>query len=109
MPLKVVPLAYPFGGIILNLNACASPHKDPMDQNFCVVIPLGDFEGVELCLSELGLVIEGQPGDIIIFWSPEITHFNLPYSSKRASIVLHTGCYAKSWVKDCHGWGPHVQ
>ena len=43
-------------------------------------------------------------GDVIIFKSAEISHFNLHYAGKRASLVFHMDRAAKSWAKDRNGW-----
>ena len=52
------------------------------------------------------MVVEARPGDVIIFRSTKITYFNMPYNGERASLVLHTNCRARGWVKDGNGWQP---
>jgi len=49
-------------------------------------------------------VLGMQSGDVIIFKSAKISHFNLHYIGKRASLVFHTDRAARSWAKDRNGW-----
>jgi hypothetical protein len=79
-----------------------------MDKRICVVMPFGDWEGGELCLYELGLVIKLKPGDIVIFPSCDITHFNLHFTGLRGSLVLHSDKQGDSWVQDFNGWSAHI-
>ena len=71
-----------------------------MDFSFCVVIPFGKWEGGQLCLYELGLVLDLQAGDFVLFRSDIITHFNLEHTGKRCSIVLSTDKLLVSWAED---------
>ena len=41
-----------------------------------------------------------ETGEVVIFKSAEINHFNLHYNGKRASLVFHTDRAARSWAKD---------
>ena len=84
--------------MVINLNAATLAHRDCKDQGLCVVIAIGDFQGGELCLYEPGLVVPLRPGDIIVFPSTRITHFNIHYSGCRASIVLHTDREIDKWT-----------
>jgi hypothetical protein len=52
------------------------------------------------CRIEPGVVLKMKTGDVIIFKSSEIIHFNLHYSGKRASLVFHTDRGARSWAKE---------
>ncbi|RPD63948.1 hypothetical protein L227DRAFT_478131, partial [Lentinus tigrinus ALCF2SS1-6] len=71
--------AYPFSGFVINLNACTKAHRDAKDLQACLVMAIGRFTGGDICLVEPGLVIELRSGDVVIFPSHKITHFNLPY------------------------------
>lgn len=104
LPGKAACPAYPFGGFVINLNVCTRAHRDWKDMDLCVVIPIGDFTGGELCLLEPGLVLAVRPGDMVIFPSHKITHFNLHYIGKRASLVLHSDRDGAQWVKNRNGW-----
>lgn len=92
--------AYPFGGFVLNLNIRTNVHRDAKDHHMCVVIPFGEFIGGELVLLELGLVVPLRSGDIIIFPSVRISHFNLDYSGVRGSVVLHTDSSNTGWTAE---------
>ena len=69
---------------MLNLNVATKAHRDHKDYLLCLVIPLGEFMGGELCMVETGLVLEIKSGDIVIFPSGDITHYNLHFTGKFA-------------------------
>ncbi|TFK62691.1 hypothetical protein BDN72DRAFT_737059, partial [Pluteus cervinus] len=79
LPLAMESPAYPFLGFALNLCVATSAHKDRNDKAICAVIPFGEWTGGELCLYEPGLVFDIKPGDIFIFPSAKVTHFNLDF------------------------------
>jgi hypothetical protein len=108
LSLGEVPASYPFSGVVINFCVSTNAHRDWIDKHLCVVIPFGDWEGGEIVLYELGLVIKLKPGDILIFPSCHITHFNLHFSGLRGSIVLHSDTQGDRWVKDFNGWGKHI-
>lgn len=93
---------------MLNIHVCTDGHVDEFDDLVCVVIPFGVWHGGELVLHEAGLVVEMKSGDIIIFPSSKITHFNLHFTGTRLSIVMHSDKYSDSWVKDRNGWKAHM-
>ena len=95
----------PFLGLVINLNVITTAHRDSKDDAVCLVLALGDFKGGELCLYEPGLIVPLQHGDFIIFPSCRFTHFNLHYSGRRASVVLHTDREMSKWQdNDRNGW-----
>ena len=100
--------AFPFSGVVVNLCVSTTPHRDHSDTRMCIVIPFGEWEGGDLCLHELGLVIKLSPGDIFVFPSRKITHFNLHFTGTRGSLVLHSDRQGAHWVEDCNGWERHV-
>lgn len=104
LPGKESSPIYPFTSMVINLNVCTRAHRDCKDMDICVVIALGDFKGGELCLFEPGIVLELCPGDVIIFPSLRITHFNLHYIGKRASVVLNSDRDGEQWVENRNGW-----
>jgi hypothetical protein len=108
LPLNIRPATYPFPGCVINLQVCTQAHLDAGDSGVCVVLPFGDFSGGELVLYEAGLVIEAQEGDIVIFPSFGLTHFNMSFQGVRGSIVLHADKEAKRWIKDRNGWEHHI-
>lgn len=100
--------AHPLRGFVLNFRACTFAHRDTGDYLICIMIPSGEFEGGELCLFEPGMVLRLSSWDMFIFRSVDITHFNLHFSSIRASLVLHTDREAADYVKDYNGWFEHI-
>jgi hypothetical protein len=108
LPGKVASPVHPFTGFVLNINVVTRAHRDPKDLNkICLVLVIGDHIGGELCLIEPGLVLPLGSGDIIVFPSGLITHFNLHYQGTRASLVLHSDGAGKQWVEDKMGWMDH--
>lgn len=97
--------AHPFGGFVINFNVATKIHRDVKDKNFCVVIVITeDCQGGDLCLEELGVKFSFVSGDVIIFPSVKISHFNTHFKGERASIVLHTDGAADSWVMFRNFW-----
>ena len=99
---------YPFAGFVINLNVATRVHRDYMDDSICVVISISDSIGGELCILELGLVVCLRSGDAIIFKSSQLTHFNMHYQGRRASLVFHSDKMAERWVKDRNGWKHNI-
>jgi hypothetical protein len=99
---------HPFSGFVLNVNVSTRIHRDWGDEDICLVLVLSDCVGGELCLLEPGVVLKLNTGDIIIFKSADISHFNLHYTGKRASLVFHTDKAARSWAKDRNGWNHNM-
>ncbi|KAG0702910.1 hypothetical protein DFH29DRAFT_1044782 [Suillus ampliporus] len=87
----------PFLSLVFNINIVTKGHRDGKDKHFCLVLPIGVFVGGELVMMETGLVVEVLQGDFIIFPSAKITHFNLHYQGRRASVVLHTDKAMDLW------------
>jgi hypothetical protein len=108
LPLNHRPATYPFPGFVLNIQVCTEAHVDTNDDTICIVIPFGPYKGGELVLHEAGLVLELQEGDILIFPSYRLTHFNLHFTGIRGSIVLHSDKEVKSWNTNRNGWGNHM-
>ena len=95
---------YPFAGFVINLNVSTKVHRDAKDHLICLVLPVGNFIGGELCLVEPGLVLPLRSGDMTIFPSQDISHFNLTYQGARASLVCHTDREGLKWVEDRFKW-----
>lgn len=94
----------PFISLVININVRTKAHRDSSDRHLCLVIPVGNFEGGALCLLENGLVLELRSGDVALFRSSEVTHFNLDYRGTRASLVFQTDKEFAAWVRDHNGW-----
>lgn len=105
LPGNSAPLSAPFLGLVVNLNVVTQAHRDSKDYDMCLVLAVGDFDGGELCLDEPGIVLPLSCGDFVVFPSCRITHFNLHYEGRRASIVLHTDKEITKWYDgDRNGW-----
>jgi len=94
-----------FGGFVVNLNVCTRIHRDPEDLRFCVVLVLSEScRGGDLCFQELGLRLSLRNGDMVVFQSHALSHFNLHFQGKRASVVLHTDRAGLQWIDTRNGW-----
>ena len=108
LPLNIRPATYPFPGLVINLQVATEGHLDSADDTICVVIPFGDFEDGELILFEAGLMIRVIEGDLVIFPSNQLTHFNMHFKGVRGSVVMHSDKEAKRWKTDRNGWISHM-
>jgi hypothetical protein len=86
-----------FSVCTVNFNYGAlKPHTDDKNHHdaYCVVIPLGQYTGGELCFSfaERDVVIPLQQGDAVIMQGANLKHYVKDYTGNRYSLVLHT-CY----------------
>ncbi|KAJ7276958.1 hypothetical protein C8J57DRAFT_1061393 [Mycena rebaudengoi] len=82
----------PYGGVVVNMGGCLDAHADELDaENNCVVIPFTkNCVGGGLVLHEAGMVMDLHAGDMILFLSAWLTHYNLHFRGIRASLVFHT-------------------
>lgn len=97
--------AFPFGGFIINVNVSTLIHRDEEDLKLCLILIISeDSQGGDLCFFEPGLRVGLKHGDMVAFRSEILGHFNLHFSGKRASIVLHTDKAGMEWVADRNGW-----
>jgi hypothetical protein len=108
LPLNEHPTAYPFPGFVLNLQVSTEAHLDSGDSTVCVVIPFGSWKNGGIVLYEARLLLDLCPGDILIFPSYKITHFNLHFEGLRFSVVMHSDKHGQSWVQDRNGWQKHI-
>ncbi|KAJ7866927.1 hypothetical protein B0H14DRAFT_3591661 [Mycena olivaceomarginata] len=111
LPLHTSLLCHPFSGFVINLQACTWAHRDGFDKGLCVVAPFATFEGGQLCPYEAGLSFNlrmGQSGDVLVFPSCDITHFNLHFSEQRGTLVLHSDKQGDTRAEDAHGWSSFV-
>ena len=98
LPMNTTTPFSPFTSCIININCKTKSHRDTRDFEGCLVLPIGKFEGGELCLKEPRISIKARPGDMIVFDSVHYTHFNRPYSGERGSLVLHADSAIKSFI-----------
>ncbi len=100
LPLSQALPCFPFTGMAFNVSVSTTAHRDTMDLHLCAIFALGEWEGGHLCLHELGLAFDLQCGDLVIFRSNILTHFNLAHTGIRCSVVLSTDKCLKSWAED---------
>ncbi|PPQ99501.1 hypothetical protein CVT26_008394 [Gymnopilus dilepis] len=79
LPSNEPSLVYPFSGLVLNINVTTRIHRDWGDHDVCLVVILRDCKGGELCLMEPGHVLNLENGDMVLFPSAKISHFNMHY------------------------------
>ena len=58
-----------------------------MDLLICALLGFGRWTGGELVLESLGLVIDTHPGNLILFRSNILSHFNLDFDGFRSTLV----------------------
>lgn len=108
LPENAFPPCYPFTSIVLNINVKTRVHRDTCDRHFCLVMPMGNFQGGSLALVEPGLVLDLRQGDFAVFRSCDISHFNLDYVGHRASLILHSDQDMETWRRSQNHWGHNV-
>lgn len=108
LPLNDSSATHPFPGCVINLQVSTEGHLDSGDDTICVVIPFGDFEDGELVLLEAGLIVDIREGDLFMFPSFRLTHFNMSFNGVRGSVVMHSDKDSLRWKLDRNGWMRHV-
>jgi len=88
-----------FAAVVINKLVRTKIHKDLGDIKcgICVIICWGDFEGGELVFTELMSCVPFPAGSIIMFWSAIISHYNLPVTGNRYSMVFTTDKNRFKW------------
>ncbi|TFK59485.1 hypothetical protein BDN72DRAFT_746041, partial [Pluteus cervinus] len=76
LPVNDISAASPFAGFVINLNVATHIHRDWQDQSICVVMVISECTGGELVLLEPGIVLNLRCGDMVVFPSSKISHFN---------------------------------
>ncbi|KZT54497.1 hypothetical protein CALCODRAFT_418249, partial [Calocera cornea HHB12733] len=81
VPLNTELPCYPFPSFVVNYYCCVEGHRDDQDPEggVCVLLVFGSFTGGQIVLHEPGIVLEVEAGDIVIFPSMRLTHFNLHF------------------------------
>ena len=85
-----------FPMIAINFNTISDYHWDEHDEpnSLCCLVALGDFNGGQLCFSQLQIVIPLRPGQIVAFSSCFLMHGNFPVTQGiRHSIVYFVHKY----------------
>jgi len=88
-----------FAAVVINKLVRTKIHKDLGDIKcgICVIICWGDFEGGELVFTELMSCVPFPAGSIIMFRSAIISHYNLPVTGNRYSMVFTTDKNLFKW------------
>ncbi|KJA18159.1 hypothetical protein HYPSUDRAFT_102132, partial [Hypholoma sublateritium FD-334 SS-4] len=81
LPVDASCPAYPFTNFVVNFNVTTTLHRDWKDMKFCVVVALSDdhSSGGDLCFAEPGVRLQLRNGDIVMFLSGKLTHFNMHF------------------------------
>lgn len=108
LPLQEQSPAHPWGGFVININVSTSAHRDVGDKGVCAVFTFRRCEGGEIVFFEAGIVLESGDGDLVIFPSADLTHFNLHFQGLRSSLVLHSDRTGDDWGLNRNKWGQHV-
>lgn len=100
----------PFFGVFASCGvnydkSCSNRHRDDKNIGYCAVMGMGEYDPADsgqLVLEELQLIFEIGPGDIIIFPSGLITHWNLELREGqcRSSFVAWSGGNLTSWADE---------
>ncbi len=102
LPANDYNAAYPFAGLVVNLNVSTRAHRDRNDKEICLVVVISDCSGGGLILVELGLILELDNGDGVFFRSSKITHCNEHFVGLRSSLVFHTDIASDTWTIGRH-------
>ncbi|RPA73283.1 hypothetical protein BJ508DRAFT_334238 [Ascobolus immersus RN42] len=95
-------LFWPFCMMAINRNCYSLPHKDLNDfaRGFCFLLCWGKFKGGEVTFKELGMKLPLKRGQLLIFRSALLTHWNQPVTSGiRHSLVLFTPARMFDWKR----------
>lgn len=108
LPLNAYAPTEPWSGVVVNANSAARAHRDPGDDNHCMVMVASDCTGGDLVFHELGLVFSARNGDASLFRSASLTHYNLDFTGIRGSLVFHSDKAGNRWKKDSNGWQNNI-
>eukprot|EP01117_Protostelium_nocturnum_P019441 TRINITY_DN8434_c0_g1_i1.p1 TRINITY_DN8434_c0_g1~~TRINITY_DN8434_c0_g1_i1.p1 ORF type:complete len:337 (-),score=32.69 TRINITY_DN8434_c0_g1_i1:7-1017(-) len=88
-----------YPGFAMNKEVGTIPHIDSGDlkHGLCAVISFGEFVGGDLCMFETKTVFPFLRGQIIIFRSTNLHHWNKQYTGNRNSIVLFCDNNVQTW------------
>jgi hypothetical protein len=102
--------AYPFSGFVINFNVCTKIHRDINDKTLCIVMAISskDCQGGDICFLETGIRLELFSGDMVLFPSKRISHFNMDFRGERASLVLHSDVTGDNWVLNRNNWNHSI-
>lgn len=90
----------PFVMRALLVNLMTNEHKDTGDwrHGYAFLLPLGDFQGGELVLRELGLQVQSPPGCCQMFRGRELRHSITRWTGRRFVCVNVTHEAVRKWA-----------
>jgi hypothetical protein len=82
------------------VNLMTNEHRDSSDwqHGLAGLVPVGDFEGGNLLLRELGLDIESKPGCVQLFRGRELRHSITKWKGRRFVVVSTTHEAVRRWA-----------
>ena len=57
-------------------------------------------QGGDICFLESGIRLRLLCGDMVVFSSARIRHYNMPFQGEHASLVVHSDSFGDNWVKN---------
>lgn len=90
------------------VNLMTNEHKDRSDwrNGFAGLVPVGDFQGGDMILRELGLRIQSRPGCVQLLRGRELRHSITRWTGRRFVVVNATHQAVRSWAQ--RRWGQTV-
>ena len=64
--------------------------------------------GGDLCLKEPGIRLPMRCGDVVVFPSHQLSHFNSHFVGERLSLVFHTDSTGDIWYQQRNFWANNV-
>lgn len=95
---------HPFLGTVLNTGVSTLAHRDGMDLGFCLVMPVGTWDGAWLGLYEMRLVWAPVSENLFWFLSNTVTHFNDHLAGTRCSYVFNTDSNHAQWASSSNNF-----
>jgi hypothetical protein len=85
---------FQYSTITVNKNVQCIPHRDTSNHSETWIVGLGDFEGGELFVEDVGIVdIKGKPFKFDGF---KFLHYNLPWTGTRYSVMFYNNKNSKN-------------
>jgi hypothetical protein len=85
---KVKKFSEIFSMLAINYNSILPFHIDINDNGMCTIVPVGDWEGGELIISHLGIMLKLIKGQVLMFRSSLLIHKNVLAKGVRFSMVF---------------------
>jgi hypothetical protein len=92
----------PFGMVAVLINAHTTDHTDQSDwkRGFAGLVALGEYEGGDLLLRELGLLIEAKSSTAQLMRGRELRHSISEYTGSRFCLVCVTPEGIRVWAEE---------